>query len=75
MSAYENVELPMIMLGTLSAEEIEARTKKLLKRMKVCLLVPNRISCGTSRQNEPLALRIIWRRTTKSVSTDATTFL
>eukprot|EP01126_Amoeba_proteus_P031089 TRINITY_DN3060_c0_g1_i15.p1 TRINITY_DN3060_c0_g1~~TRINITY_DN3060_c0_g1_i15.p1 ORF type:complete len:105 (-),score=11.91 TRINITY_DN3060_c0_g1_i15:907-1221(-) len=31
MSAYENVELPMIMLGNLDEEQMEKRTKKLLK--------------------------------------------
>jgi len=31
MSAYENVEIPMIMLGKLTEEEIETRTKSLLK--------------------------------------------
>jgi len=32
LSAYENVELPMIILGKLSEEEIAERAKELLTR-------------------------------------------
>lgn len=67
MSAYENVELPMIMLGKLSEDEIAKRTKKLLKRKSNSAFRSHFSSCWIARQDESLAIRAVWRRTTKSV--------
>lgn len=61
MSAYENVELPMIMLGNLSEEEIAERTKMLLTR-KLQYLQKNIylvFSCWFARQNEPSTVGIV----------------
>jgi hypothetical protein len=76
MSAFENVELPMTILGKLKPAEIKKRTTELLTSMLFLFLHTTVVGLQDRMSHLVIvrlflhfstAIRVIWRRTTTSV--------